>query len=115
MDEAAELGLEDLDHAIDQYLVKDPIIKDPSSAMTKRQRKIFEKGVADLMAEDDAVKACIQEEEEYSTKRDLFFIGSPDVAATLSSEVKPIVFDPKKGENATSHKWRKDLEAKFNK
>jgi hypothetical protein len=43
-----ELGLEDMDHEIDQYFSKDPIIEEKSSAMTKKQRKTFEKGANDL-------------------------------------------------------------------
>ena len=36
----ADLGLETLDVVIEDYISKEPIINDPSSAMTKKQRKI---------------------------------------------------------------------------
>ena len=41
----AELGLENLDVVVEDYISKEPIINDPSSAMTKKQgKRIVSKG-----------------------------------------------------------------------
>ena len=56
----AELGLENLHMVIEDYSSKEPIINDPSSAMTKKQRKILSKGAEELQENDEVVKQCLQ-------------------------------------------------------
>ena len=61
-DELQALDLEDLDLEINHYFCKDPIIEGPASAMTKRPRKVFNKGATEVANTDDTVRACLQEE-----------------------------------------------------
>ena len=65
-----------------------------------------------LKAIDDTVKACVQGT-QYSAEKKLFFIGSSDIASSLLPEIKASVFDPEKGKNAQTSKWRKRKEAQF--
>ena len=68
----AELGLENWDMVIEDYSSKEPIINDPSSAMTKKQRKIFSKGAEELQENDEVVKQCLQDK-QYTATGEMFF------------------------------------------
>ena len=83
----AELGLENLDMDIEDYFSKEPIINDPSSAMTKKQRKIFSKGADELQENDEVGMQCLQDK-QYTATGEMFFIGNADVASSLSSDAR---------------------------
>ena len=68
----AELGLENFDMVIEEYFSKEPIINDHSSAMTKKQRKIFSKGAEELQENDEVVKQCLQDK-QYTATGEMFF------------------------------------------
>ena len=68
----AELGLENLDMDIEDYFSKEPIINDPSAAMTKKQRKIFAKGAEELQENDEVVTQCLQDK-QYTATGNVFF------------------------------------------
>ena len=111
-DELQALELEELDLEIDQYFSKDPIVEYRASAMTKRQRNVFNKGAAEMAETDDTVRACLQEE-QYVAKQQMFFVGPSDAARQLSSDTNVEVFDPKLGGKDLDVKWKKNLQEQF--
>ena len=73
---------------IEDYISKEPIINDPSSAMTKKQRKkIVCKVAEELQENDEVVKQCLQDK-QYTATGKMFFIGNSDVASSLSSDAR---------------------------
>ena len=55
-----------------KYFSKEPISNDPSSAMTKKQRKIFSKGAEELQENDEVVTQCLQDK-QYTATGNVFF------------------------------------------
>jgi hypothetical protein len=97
---------------LEEYSSRDPIVYDKASAMSKRQRKVFESDVRSLEEQDNVVKDCLQEK-PYPAQKKLMIIAENDISKQFTSDPRfcdSVVMNPT---GVASLKWRKRLEETF--